>query len=199
MTEHQQFVFVVDDDQPSRDSVVALLEPMGVIVRSFASAKEFLDSYSGERPGCVVSDLRMPGFSGIQMIERLRQLDCDISVVIITAFPDTRSTVTAIKFGAATVLEKPCNPQELWDTIVQAIAFDETNLRSKLDRENAGKLIEKLTAVEVEVLEQISAGAANKIIAKRLCVSLRTVEGRRASILSKLNVRSNSDTWLWVR
>jgi two-component system, LuxR family, response regulator FixJ len=190
MFKQQKHVFVIDDDQASRESIVALVAPLNLEVQAFERAEDFLRFYSGQRPACVISDQRMAGMSGIQLLEKLRQQSIQIAVVIITAFPDTRSTVAAMKFGAVTLLEKPCNPQELWDTILHALELDEKCMEEEVPRSEAEVLIQNLSTVELDVLRYISKGLPNKVIAKRVGVSLRTIEARRASILSKLGVQS---------
>ena len=110
-------VFVVDDDDLGRKSVCALVQSMGVNAESFASAEEFLDKYTDDRPGCVVTDLRMLGMSGVELQENLVRRGIFLPVIILTAFARTPVTVRAIRAGAVTVLDKPCDDDDLWNAI----------------------------------------------------------------------------------
>jgi FixJ family two-component response regulator len=198
-TSRERFVFLIDDDDGSRASIEALLEPMGVKIGSFANAEEFLANYKGERPGCLITDQRMPGMSGIQLLEALKQRGVTMSVIVMTAFPDTRSTVRAILGGAMTLIEKPCNPQELWDAIQDGIRKDQERHRRELELADAKARLQKLTTGEWDVLRLLAEGRANKVIANQLNVSLRTVEGRRASIFEKLHVQSVAEMMIvWL-
>jgi len=107
-------VFVVDDDELARTSVCALVCSMGIPAEPFSSAEEFLDHYVEGLPGCLVTDVRMLGMSGLELQERLRELDIHLPVVVMTAYAKTPLTVRAIQGGAVTLLEKPCEDDELW-------------------------------------------------------------------------------------
>ena len=198
----QLHVFIVDDDEGSRRSVEALVEPMQVTIHSFESAESFLKAYANERPACLITDQRMPGVSGIQMLEQLRSRGLQLSVLVMTAYPDTRSTVRAMVAGAMTLIEKPCNPQELWDAIQEGLRSDEVRYQQETQKRDATARIASLSSGEFEVLELLSEGKANKVIASRLGVSLRTVEARRSTIFEKLGVESVAammKLWLLTR
>lgn len=195
----QGHVFIVDDDEASRRSVAALLEPMHVRVQSFELAQDFIAAYQGERPACLVTDLRMQGMSGVELLEELRRRNFTLSVLVMTAFPDTRSTVRAMRGGALNLIEKPCNPQELWDAIQQGLREDRHRFEQEQIRKTIRTLIDTLSAGEMDVLKLLTAGKANKVIASQLDVSLRTVEARRAAIFEKLGVQSVAElmkVWL---
>ena len=197
--DHQGYVFIVDDDEGSRRSVAALLEPMHVQVHTFELAQDFLAVYQGARPACLVTDLRMRGMSGVELLEELRQRNYTLSVLVMTAYPDTRSTVRAMRGGAINLIEKPCNPQELWDAIQQGLREDAQRYQQELIQQHARARLETLNSGEMDVLKLLTTGKANKVIASQLEVSLRTVEARRAAIFEKLGVESVAElmkVWL---
>jgi two-component system, LuxR family, response regulator FixJ len=180
-----QTVFVVDDDEGSRNSVKAIVRSMGVDAETFSSAEEFLEQADPTRPGCLVTDLRMLGLSGIELQEKIAAMGVTIPVILITAHAETPLTVRAVRNGALTVLEKPCRDYELFDAIRDALALDE-KLRARNAEVNAfARKLETLTEGEEAVLEMMVQGQANKIIARRLDVSIRTVENRRQQIFEK--------------
>ncbi len=172
---------------------------MHVQVQTFELAREFLDAYHGERPACLVTDLRMRGMSGVELLEELRQKSFTLSVLVMTAYPDTRSTVRAMRGGAINLIEKPCNPHELWDAIQQGLREDAQRYQQELIVRDARARIETLNSGEMDVLKLLTTGKANKVIASQLDVSLRTVEARRAAIFEKLGVDSVAElmtVWL---
>ena len=195
----QGHVYIVDDDEASRRSVAALLEPMHGQVKTYELAQDFLADYHGERPACLVTDLRMRGMSGVELLEELRKQKFTLSVLVMTAYPDTRSTVRAMRGGAINLIEKPCNPQELWDAIQQGLREDSDRYQQEQVGQDARARLETLNSSEMEVLKLLTTGKANKVIASQLDVSLRTVEARRAAIFEKLGVDSVAElmkVWL---
>jgi two-component system, LuxR family, response regulator FixJ len=186
----RQTVFVVDDDTASRDSVMALAGSMGIEARAFESAEEFLAAYDGSQPGCLVTDLRMLGMTGVELLETLRERGVELPTIVLSGHADVPITVRAMQLGAVTLLEKPARSMELWDAIRQALERDQRR------REQAGQLQEiqarlsTLTEQEQQVLDMIVAGLPNKAIANRLFVSLRTVESRRKSVFEKTKTRT---------
>ncbi len=183
-------VFVVDDDQAVRDSLALLVHSVGLQVETFASAGDFLDSYRPDRRGCLITDIRMPGMSGLELQERLCADGHHIPVIVLTGFGDVPTAVRALKGGAVDFLEKPFNPQALLDLVQQAIAQD-AEIRAQAAHE--ARLAERkalLTPREQEVMELVVAGKANKVIAIDLSISERTVELHRARIMKKMQARS---------
>jgi len=175
-------IYVVDDDQQSRKAVLTLVQTMGVPAESFASAEEFLEVYDGHRPACLVTDVRMLGMSGLELQERLQELKITISVVVLTAFASTHTTVRAMRNGALTLMEKPCDDDELWDAIRMGLAADLQNWEADRRRSEVQQRIDSLTPKERQVLECIVAGDANKVVARKLDVSVRTIENHRHKI-----------------
>jgi len=186
----QPKVYVVDDDQQACKAVLALVQTMGLPAESFASAEEFLDAYDDYRPACLVTDVRMLGMSGLELQERLNELGVTISVVVLTAFASTPTTVRAMRNGALTLMEKPCDDDHLWEAIRTGIAADEQNWKLEQRRVTIQQRLDSLTPKEREVLEYVVAGNANKVIANRLDVSIRTIENHRQKIFQKMQALS---------
>ena len=186
----QAMIYVVDDDQQSRKAVLTLVQPMGIPAKSFASAEEFLKSYDGRRPACVVTDVRMLGMSGLELQEQLNKLGITISVVVLTAFASTPTTVRAMRNGALTLLEKPCNDDELWEAIRTGLTSDERNAQLESSRSELLERLNTLTPKEREVLQYIVSGDANKVVARKLDVSVRTIENHRQKIFQKMQADS---------
>lgn len=183
-------VFVVDDDQAVRDSLALLVHSVGLQVETFASAGDFLDAYRPDRPGCLITDIRMPGMSGLELQEQLCADGHHIPVIVLTGFGDVPAAVRALKAGAVDFVEKPFNPQALLDLVQQAIVRD-TEIREQAAHE--ARLAERtalLTPREQEVMELVVAGKANKVVAIDLSISERTVELHRARIMKKMRARS---------
>jgi len=187
---HEPTVFVVDDDEQARESVSMLVSSMGLKAETYASAEEFLASYVGNRPGCLVTDVRMQGMNGLELQEKLRQLRVPLPVIILTAYAQTSLAVRAMRAGAITVLDKPYADNDLWDAIQKALVLDAAERDSSQRQQRIQAMIVQLTPVERTVMDMIVAGRANKVIAKELGVSVRTVEYRRHAVLAKMKARS---------
>ena len=183
-------VFVVDDDELVRDSVCALVSTIGVECRTYSSSEEFLQAYQPSQPGCLVTDVRMLGMSGLELQEYLRDQNIELPVIVISAFANTRATVRAMKAGAITFLDKPCNEHELFDVIRQALKLDQQTRDAKSKKQEIQKKLASLNSDERQVALCLVEGMPNKAIAHRLKVSLRTVESRRHKILKKTCVNS---------
>jgi len=183
-------VFVVDDDRAVRESLALLVQSVGLEVETFASAGEFLDAYRPDRRGCLITDIRMPGMSGLELQERLTEDGYHIPVIVLTGFGDVPAAVRALKGGAVDFVEKPFNPQALLDLVQQALVRD-TELREQAAREaDLAERMALLTPREREIMALIVAGKANKVIAIDLSISERTVELHRGRIMRKMQARS---------
>ena len=183
-------VHVVDDDAAMRESLRWLLESDGLSVATYVDAADFLDRYRKEGPGCVLLDVRMPGMSGLQLQEVMQQRRMQVPVVFITAHGDVPMAVRAVRSGALDFVEKPFDDEVLIGLIRRAIAFDtEARERNQRDIGFAGRL-STLTRREAQVLERVIAGELNKVIARKLGITVKTVETHRARIMAKLKVNS---------
>lgn len=186
----QPTVFVVDDDEAVRDALRLLLESAELEAETYPCAQAFLDAYDPERTGCLVLDLRMPGLSGLELQERLRENNIALPVIMLTGHGDVPAAVRALKGGAVDFLEKPYDSEVLLSRIRQAIDRDR-QMREQSHRQAAvAERLEHLTPREREVLDMIAAGKANKVIAFELDISERTVELHRARIMRKMGARS---------
>ncbi|MBA3480371.1 MAG: response regulator transcription factor [Pirellulales bacterium] len=183
-------VFVVDDDQQMRDSLVALLEVLGFNVQAFSAPGAFHRFYRSEMPGCLLLDIRMPRQSGLALYEQLLQEGKRLPVIFVTAHADVSTAVAAMKTGAIEFLEKPFDRETLVDRIRKALVLDAEWRRKDADFAALNARIERLTLRERETLALIQAGETNKAIAARSSLTERAVEMRRAAIMRKLQVRS---------
>ena len=183
-------VFVVDDDDAVRESLAFLLKSVGLKVESAASAQDFLKSYNPARAGCLVLDIRMPGMSGLELQEKLKQMESMLPIIFITGHGDVPMAVKAIKAGAADFVQKPFRDQELIDRIREVLEEDASARVEKLQKAEILKRIDSLTEREREVMEQVVDGKANKVVAIDLNVSKRTVEIHRANVMDKMKARS---------
>ena len=187
---NQPKVYIIDDDEDARDSVCALVHTMGLNAEAFTSGEDFLTRFNPSDAGCVVTDLRMLGMSGLELQATLAGQQCAVPIILVSAYVDVENTVQAMKWGALTVLKKPYRDQQLWDAIQQALKLDGEHRKKQAWCETLRVRFEKLTAQERDVLGLISKGNANKTVARALDISVRTVEDRRHKIMQKLQADS---------
>ena len=190
MKEKPATVFVVDDDEAVRTSLRLLLKSVGLPVETFASAQEFLDQFDPSRAGCLVLDIRMPGMSGLELQQHLNDRHSIMPIVFITGHGDVPMAVEAMQAGAVDFIQKPFRDQDLIDRINRALDKDR-EMRSELrERDEIRRRMSQLTPREREVLELVTQGKANKVIAGDLNVSQRTVEIHRARVMEKMGANS---------
>ena len=190
MKEKTPTIFVVDDDDAVRTALRLLIKALGLPVETFASAQEFLDSFDADRPGCLVTDIRMPGMSGLELQAKLNELHSIMPLVFISGHGDIPMAVEAMQHGAMDFIQKPFRDQDLIDRIRQALDLDRANRAALRGRDEIIERIRTLTPREHEVLALVAAGKANKVIAGDLDVSQRTVEIHRARVMEKMNASS---------
>ncbi len=183
-------VFIIDDDDAVRESLVFLMKSISLQADSFPSAQAFLDIWTPNLSGCLVLDIRMPGMSGLELQDKLNNLDSTLPIIFITGHGDVPMAVKAIKAGAADFVQKPFRDQELIDKIREVLHEDVNARAAKLQRTEILQRMETLTEREREVMEQVIDGKANKVVAIDLEVSQRTVEIHRANVMEKMKVRS---------
>jgi len=183
-------VFVVDDDRAMRESLSWLLDSVGLRVRSYATAADFLAEHDPAQPGCLVLDVRMPGMSGLDLQAELARRGVELPTIVITGHAEVSMAVRAVKAGAIDFIEKPFSDQLLLDRVRQALEIDLEAREVRRRREDARRRLATLTTREREVLNLVVAGKANKEIASALGVSPKTVEVHRAHVMSKMCVDS---------
>ena len=185
-------VYIIDDDEASRDSIATLFSSAGYRTKSFASGNQFLQEVTTLAPGCLVSDLRMPDLDGIALLQQLMTLKLRIRVVLITGYGDIKTAVRAIKSGAADFVEKPYDDETILAAVRKAQEeLDQKDEGDQLAKTAAGRL-GSLSTREREVLERLVAGLSNKAIAHDLAISPRTVEFHRTRVMAKMNAGSLS-------
>jgi two-component system, LuxR family, response regulator FixJ len=186
-------VHVIDDDEALRESLSFLLRSAGIEVKTYSSATTFLASLPDAGLACVITDVRMPGLSGVELLRRLRELKLEIPVIVITGHGDVPLAVEAMKMGAIDFLEKPFDDEVLLASVRAALKQqDGENKRHTERAEIEGKLA-SLSNRERDVLEGLVAGKANKQIAYDLGISPRTVEIYRANLMTKMKAGSLSE------
>lgn len=178
-------VFIVDDEADIRDALRLLLNSVGLNVETFGSAREFLETYNPDQPGCLVLDVRMPGMCGPELQEKLHAKQVHIPIIIITGYGDVPTAVRTMKAGAIDVIEKPFNDQTLLDRVQQALEQDQRQREEQHEREEISIRLARLTSRERDVVEGVVAGKLNKVIAADLGLSTRTVEVHRSRIMKK--------------
>jgi RNA polymerase sigma factor (sigma-70 family) len=181
---------VVDDDEAVRRSLEALVRSVGLSVESYASGQEFLAAYNPDRPGCLVLDIRMPGMSGTELQETLRQRGYTLPIIVITGHGDVPIAVHAMKHGAVDFIEKPFSKQLLLDRIHEAIARDGRMREESSRNAKIQSRLATLTPRERQVLELVAEGKPNKRIAAELGVSKKTVEVHRSHVMRKMQAGS---------
>jgi two-component system response regulator FixJ len=189
----ERTVFVVDDDDAARDSLVMLLKSDGLTARGFASAHDFLATFDPAARGCLVTDLRMPSMDGIELIRALKGLGCLLPVIVITGHADVSRAVDAMKAGATDFIEKPYESEQILRGIRACMEENDAAVDANAARTRVLRRLDSLTGRERQVLDLIVEGASNKVIASTLSISPRTVEIYRANVMSKMRAESLSD------
>jgi FixJ family two-component response regulator len=186
-------VFVIDDEHCPRAVTVAIVRSLGYRVAEFESAEAFIGNAPAEVPGCVVTDLRMPGMSGIELQSRLRQARFPLPVIVISGYATTSDAVVAMTNGAVTVLEKPLSRRTLCDAIGEALDKDARRRADQLRQNELLTRLSSLSAAERDVMELLIQGKANKCIAQALGISEQKVASRRRQVFDKTQTDSIAD------
>jgi len=191
MTNHN--VYVVDDDQAVRDSLRWLIESVGLHVKTFSNGQELLENFNESEISCLVLDVRMPGISGLDLQQRLKNMNAKIPVIIVTGHADVPMAIQAMKAGAFDFIEKPYSDQLLLERIQCAIEQDDCFKQQQAVNNEINERIDSLTPREREVMGLVVGGHSNKSIAKELGVSIKTVEVHRGNLMTKMKAQSLSE------
>jgi two-component system response regulator FixJ len=183
-------VHIIDDDSAVRESLVALVQMRGMQAKGYPSAEAFLAGLQPSDTGCIVCDVRMPGLTGLQLLEKLAELKSTLPVIIITAYADVPTAVRAMQAGAVTFLEKPANDDDLIAAIQQALNLEQAQAALRRQKSEVENKLATLTADEIAVMRKMLEGLPNKRIASDLDIGLRTVELRRSNIMKKMGAGS---------
>jgi two-component system response regulator FixJ len=186
-------VYVIDDDAAMRDSLNFLLDAANFEVALFESATNFLEVLPRLDFGCVISDIRMPGIDGIELLRRMKLLDSRFPIVIITGHGDVPLAVEAMKLGAVDFLEKPFEDDRLIGIIEAAIRQNEPAAKDEAVTQDIAARIESLSPRERQVMDGLIAGHSNKMIARNYDISPRTIEVYRANVMTKMQAGSLSE------
>ena len=194
---NEPFVHVIDDDDAMRDSLSFMLDAAGLRSRAWESAAAFLAGLDKVERGCIVTDIRMPDMTGLELVQQLKALGRTDPIIVITGHADVPLAVEAMKAGVVDFIEKPFDNQRLLNAVRAALAQgtseDGAAQQDNEERRRILERIESLSARERQVLDGLVAGQANKIIAFDLEISPRTVEVYRANVMTKMQARSLSE------
>ena len=189
----EPIIYVIDDDDAVRQSLEFLLKTAGITVRSFESGKAFLEELPEIRSGCIVTDVRMPEITGIDVLRYVKETNPDLPVIVITGHGDISLAVEAMKIGAVDFLEKPFDDDLLLAAVRAALSHDADVGKRKAELADIHDKLAALSNRERQVLECLVVGNANKTIAFDLGISPRTVEIYRANLMTKMAANSLSD------
>lgn len=190
---NDSIVYVIDDDEAARQSLEFLLDCAEIRVRSFPSADAFLASSPPLAGACVVTDVRMPGTSGLELAEEIKRRDAHVPVIVITGHADVPLAIQAMKAGVADFIEKPFDDEVMLGAIRGALARQADEQQEHAQRQLVLDRMASLSPREREVMDGLVAGQANKAIAFDLEISARTVEVYRANVMMKMRAKTLSE------
>ncbi|OGT35929.1 MAG: DNA-binding response regulator [Gammaproteobacteria bacterium RIFCSPHIGHO2_12_FULL_37_14] len=187
----EPIVYIIDDDQAMVESLLWIIESIGLKVKTYTRAQEFLEEYDSQQHGCLLLDVRMPGMSGPELQLKLNEQGLPtLPIIFISGHGDVPLAVRVMKAGAIDFLTKPFNDQVLLESINKALRIDRANREKRQESAQAKAKFAILSPREVQVLQGIVAGKPNKVISAELKISLKTVEAHRASVMKKMSVKS---------
>jgi two-component system response regulator FixJ len=189
----ESIIYLIDDDDPVRDSLEFLMSSNGFRAASYASAEEFLAALPTLSQGCIVTDIRMPGMSGLELVQKLGEAGITMPVIVITGHGDVPLAVEAMKAGVMDFLEKPFENDVLLSAVRAAFRRVAGAQETGEKKREIGARMDSLSPRERDVLNGLVAGQPNKVIAFDLGISPRTVEIYRANVMTKMQAASLSD------
>ncbi|MGO1660137.1 MAG: response regulator FixJ [Marinobacter sp.] len=190
MTDIQQTVYVVEDDEAVRDSLELLLRSDEKTVKTYESAAVFLKDYSETMAGCIVLDIRMPGMDGMELQKKLNEKHSILPIIFVTGHGDVPMAVDAMKEGAVDFIQKPYREEALLEKIEAALEQDLEQRKTLDEKQEIIRRIKSLTPREHEIMDRMIEGQANKVIAIELEISQRTVEIHRSRVMHKMGTHS---------
>ncbi|NCA68667.1 MAG: response regulator transcription factor [Sphingobacteriia bacterium] len=194
----EPIAYIVDDDPALRDALRMLLESVSIQATAFSGAEELLRSgvLEESRPACLLADVRMPGISGMTLLERLREAGIDIPTIVITAYGDIPMAVRAMKLGAVDFICKPLNPQAVLELVQNTLSQAGVTHAPDAAADQLLQLYLSLTPREQQVFQSITAGKTNRMVADALGISVRTAEYHRARVMKKMQASNLADLTL---
>jgi FixJ family two-component response regulator len=190
MTDTQQTVYVVEDDEAVRDSLELLLKSDDKPVSTYDNANAFLKDYSEKMAGCIVLDIRMPGMDGMELQKKLNEKHSILPIIFVTGHGDVPMAVDAMKEGAVDFIQKPYREEALLQKIEAALEQDQEQRKTLGEKQEILRRVKSLTPREHEIMDRMIAGQANKVIAIELEISQRTVEIHRSRVMHKMGTHS---------
>ena len=191
MSDEQPFsLLIVDDDKSMRQSLLALMEAAGWQAEAVPRADRALDKLGEIHPDVILSDVRMPGMSGLELQKALEARQIEIPMILMTAFGDVSTAVRAMKAGAVDFIEKPFSNQTMLDLIQAALQADAARRHAGAEAAEAARMLERLTPQEHRVYKRVVAGKSNREIGAEMDISVKTVEVHRARVMRKLEAGS---------
>jgi two-component system response regulator FixJ len=185
-----KIVHIIDDDAAVRDSLAFLLGTAAIASRQHDSALEFLSVFKAEEAGCIITDMRMPGMDGLELLRKLQETENSVPVIVVTGHGDVSLAVEAMKAGATDFLEKPFDQDAVLSSVRAALSRRQREGGQSAEQAAAARRFETLSPREKQVLEGLVTGLPNKTIAYDLGISARTVEVYRANVMTKMEANS---------
>jgi two-component system response regulator FixJ len=189
----EPIVHVIDDDEAVRDSLAFLLETADLAVKTYDSAIRFLEQTSPADAGCLITDIRMPEMTGLELVRRLNEQGSSLPVIVITGHGDVPLAVEAMRAGVVDFIEKPFNDEAILAALRRALDLSRDHAEAVAEQNAIAQRLAKLSGRERQVLDGLVAGQANKVIAMNLGISPRTVEVYRANLMTKMLASSLSE------
>jgi FixJ family two-component response regulator len=186
----ESIVYLIHDDERVKERASQIARQMGVATQSVDSVEEFIELYDDSRDSCLITDLQLHNGNGFELLRAIEDQSIFMPSIFITSHADVKSAVEVMRSGAVTLLEIPFHDDDVRDAIDFAIQRDAIERNNNLRRHTIRARIDSLTDKERQVLEYVVEGMANKVIAKRLGVSIRTIESRRQAVFQKMKVNS---------
>lgn len=183
-------IYVVDDDQAVLMSVKAVLAELNCDTHCYPSAEQFLTEAATDRPGCLVTDLQMPGINGLELQQHLVQSKSPLSIIVVTGVANVSTAVNLMKWGAVMLLEKPYEPADLLRAVREALETSHQRWQREQSQQSVQQCLSQLTDEERQIMEAMLANKTNKSIATQLNLSMRTMDRRRSAILETMRVKS---------